>query len=497
LKRRTLQALLDQLTGLAAEQPVLALYEDAHWIDPSTLELLGMVVERIPRLRVLVLITFRPEFQPLWIGHAHVTALTMSRLGRRQGADLVARVSGDKPLPAEVLEQIVAKTDGVPLFVEELTKTGLESGLLADAGDRYELSGPLPPLAIPTTLHDSLMARLDRLAPVKEVAQIGAVIGREFSYEVLAAVAPMSANQLCDALEQLVNSELVFRRDTPPEATYTFKHALVQDAAYQSLLKSKRQELHARIAHALKRSPDVVEGAPEVLAQHLTDAGLAARAVPYWRRAGELAAGRSANVEAIAHLSKGLELVGTLPDAPEHLEEELALRLAIGGPLIATRSEAANEVERTYSRAWALCDQLGRSAELFPVLRGLWNCFLLRSDLQRARDLAERLVVLADEQGEYVVPWPGALEVQRCSSSVVFPTRRPRWTRASRSTMRSRPGRIQLTFCSTRNAPASCAGYIRHGPSGSLASPTAPWRLWKPRSPSVKDSPTHKASPLP
>ena len=254
-KRRTLQALVDQLAGLAAQQPVLALYEDVHWIDPSTLELLGLVIERIRQLPVLVLITFRPEFQPPWTGQAHVTTLTMSRLGRRQGADLVARVTGDKPLPAEIVEQIVARTDGVPLFVEELTKTVLESGLLADAGDRYELSGPLPPLAIPTTLHDSLMARLDRLAPVKEVAQIGAVIGREFSHELLAAVvAAVRADLLDDALDQLVASELIFRRGTPPEATYTFKHALVQDAAYQSLLKSKRQQLHARIAAGARRA---------------------------------------------------------------------------------------------------------------------------------------------------------------------------------------------------------------------------------------------------
>jgi class 3 adenylate cyclase len=290
-KRRTLQALVDQVAGLAAEQPVLALFEDVHWIDPSTLELLGIVIERIQRLPVLVLVSFRPEFQPPCTGYAHVTALTMSRLGRRQEADLVARVTGDKPLPAEIVEQIVARTDGVPLFVEELTKTVLESGLLADAGDHYELSGPLPPLAIPTTLHDSLMARLDRLAPVKEVAQTGAVIGREFSHELLAAVAPISANQLGDALEQLVSSELVFRRGAPPEATYTFKHALVQDAAYQSMLKSRRQQLHARIAEALEQQfPDISQTQPEALAQHLTEAGLAARAIPYWRRAGELAA---------------------------------------------------------------------------------------------------------------------------------------------------------------------------------------------------------------
>jgi class 3 adenylate cyclase/predicted ATPase len=398
-KRRTLRALVDQLAGPAAQQPVLALYEDVHWIDPSTLELVGLVIERIRQLRVLVLITFRPEFQPPWTGQAHVTALSMSRLARRQGAALVARVTGDKPLPAVIVEQIVARTDGVPLFVEELTKTILESGLLADAGDHYELHGPLPPLAIPTTLHDSLMARLDRLAPVKEVAQIGAVIGREFSHELLAAVAPMPVNLLDDAVQRLVDSELVFRRGTPPEATYSFKHALVQDAAYQSLLRSKRQQLHARIAQALEqRFQDAGETGPEVLAWHLTAAGLAERAIPYWRRAGESAAGRSDNAEAVAHLSKALELLGTLPDTPERTEEELALRLAIGGPLIAAKGYAAPEVEQTYGRASALCGQLGRSAELFPVLRGLWNCYLVRGELRRAHDLAERLVGLAEEQ---------------------------------------------------------------------------------------------------
>jgi class 3 adenylate cyclase/predicted ATPase len=399
-KRRTLQALVDQLGGLAAQQPVLALYEDVHWIDPSTLELMGLVIERIPQLRVLALITHRPEFQPPWTAHAHVTSLTMSRLGRRQGADLVARVTGDKPLPSEIVEQIVARTDGVPLFVEELTKTVLESGLLADAGNRYELTGPLPPLAIPATLHDSLMARLDRLAPIKEVAQIGALIGREFTHELLAAVSPLSEDKLGEALDQLVASELIFRRGTPPEATYTFKHALVQDAAYQSLLKSKLQQLHARIAEVLEeRLMDASETGPEVLARHLTDAGLAERAIPYWRRAGKLAAGRSANLEAIAHLSKGLELVETLPNAPERLEEELALRLAIGGPLVAARGYAAPEVERSYSRAWSLCEQLGQSAELFPVLRGLWSYLLVRGEFRRAHDLSARLVVLAEERG--------------------------------------------------------------------------------------------------
>ena len=444
-KRRTMQALVDQLAALAAEQPVLALYEDAHWIDPSTLELLGMVIESIRQLPVLALVTFRPEFQPPWTGQAHVTMLTMSRLGRRQGADLVARVTGDKPLPAEVVEQIVARTDGVPLFVEELTKTVLESGLLVDAGDRYKLAGPLLPLAVPTTLHDSLMARLDRLAPVKEIAQIGAVIGREFSHELLAVVAARPEAELRTGLEQLVSSELVFRRGTPPDATYMFKHALVQEAAYQSLLKSRRQQLHARIARVLQEQlTDAGETGPEVMALHLTEAGLADRAIPYWRRAGELAAARSANVEALAHLSEGLELVERLPDTPAQLDEELALRVAIGSPLIAIKGYAASEVEHTYSRAWALCDQLGRSAELFPVLRGLWNFHLVRGELRRANDLAERVVALAEEQeARFVAPWRGVLEVRRSSASAGLRMRWRSWTRASRSTIPSLPGTIR------------------------------------------------------
>ena len=309
-----------------------------HWIDPSTLELLGLVIERIRQLPVLVLITFRPEFQPPWTGQAHVTTLTMSRLGRRQGADLVARVTGDKPLPAEIVEQIVARTDGVPLFVEELTKTVLESGLLADAGDHYELSGPLPPLAIPTTLHELA----DGAPRPPRAGQGGRADRRRDRPRVLATSCSPRCRRcprtkLGDALDQLVGSELVFRRGAPPDATYSFKHALVQDAAYQSLLKSKRQQLHARIAEVLEeRFPDVGETQPEVLAQHLTEAGLAERAIPYWRRAGELAAGalgqcgsdRAPEQRARA----GRDAARTRRSASS---EELALRLAIGGPLIA------------------------------------------------------------------------------------------------------------------------------------------------------------------
>ena len=247
---------------LAQRQPVLMIVEDAHWIDPSTLETLALMVERIRNAAILLVITCRPEFVPPWTGHGNVTLLNLNRLSRRQGAEMIGELTGGKALPGEVFDQILAKTDGVPLFVEELTKTVLEPGFLRETGDRYELSGPLPPLAIPSTLQDSLMARLDRLAPVKEVAQIGACIGREFSYALLAAVSPLPAAELEDALERLVASELVFRRGSGPEAIYSFKHALVQDAAYESLLKSRRQQYHARIALTLIAQFPEVAGAP-------------------------------------------------------------------------------------------------------------------------------------------------------------------------------------------------------------------------------------------
>ena len=400
-KRRTLRALVDQLAGLAAQQPVLVLHEDVHWVDPSTLELLGLVVERVRRLPVLVLITFRPEFQPPWTGHAHVTTLTLSRLGRRQGADLVARVTGEKLLPVEIVEQIVVRTDGVPLFVEELTKTVLESGLLREEADRYELTGPLPPLAIPSSLPDSLLARLDRLAPVKEVAQIGAAIGREFSHELLAAVAPLGDNKLRDALAQLAEAELVFRRGAPPEASYVFKHALVRDAAYQSLLKSRRQQLHARIAQVLEeRFPETVETEPELLAQHCAEAGLAERAVDYWHKAGQRALARSAMAEAVAQLTKGLEVLNGLPGGPERQRRELGLQLALGQASLASKGFAAPETGRAYARASELCRELGDTSEIFPALYGRSVVHLQGGELAAAHEVARELLRLAEERDD-------------------------------------------------------------------------------------------------
>ena len=313
-KEKTIEALLAQMARLAAQQPVLMLFEDAHWIDPTSLELLTLTVARASKLPLLLLVTARPEFTPPWPAEAHVTTLPLARLGRREGATLVERSAGGKALPAEILEQILARTDGVPLFLEELTKTIIESGLLREEDGHYALDGALPPLAIPTTLHDSLMARLDRLAPVREVAQIGAAIGREFSYPLLSAVAQQPDDRLKEALDRLVRAELVFGRGEPPEAVYTFKHALVQEAAYASLLRERRRKLHARIAQALEGEfPEVAETQPELVAYHYAAAGLAAPAIDYYRRAAERAMAASANAEAIAHLTKGLELIDFAP----------------------------------------------------------------------------------------------------------------------------------------------------------------------------------------
>jgi hypothetical protein len=400
-KRRTMQALLIQLAGLAAEQPVLALYEDVHWMDPSTLELLGLVIERIQRLPVLALITFRPEFQPPWTGHAHVTSLTMSRLGRRQGADLVARVTGAKPLPDEVAAQILAKTDGVPLFVEELTKTVLESGLLQDAGDHWELSGPLPPLALPSTLHDSLLARLDRLAPVKEIAQIGAALGREFSYALLAAVTDRPDAELQAVLDQLVAAELVYRRGTPPDVIYSFKHALVQDAAYGTLLKSRRQQLHARIAQVLEaKFPEIPAATPELIAHHWTAGGQGEPAVRYWLQAGRRAAERSADSEAVAHLMKGLEALSLLPEGADRDAAELDLQIAMGTRLMALAGWTAPEVVRAWTRARELCDRTGNVERLATVLWGQWVVQHLGADLARGIDTAAQALDWAKGRGQ-------------------------------------------------------------------------------------------------
>ena len=303
-KDETLRTLVDLVEAAARKQPSVMLFEDAHWADPTTLEVLDLLIDRVRTVPLLVVLTHRPEFQSRWSGQGHVGALNLSKLTRPQSAAMVSALAGGKALPEALLQQILTRTDGVPLFVEELTKSILESGELKEAGDHYDYAGPARAVTIPSTLRDSLMARLDRFMPVKEIAQVGAAIGREFSYELIAAVAPMPQAQLDDALVQLSASGLAFRRGTPPEAIYTFKHALVQDAAYDSLLKSRRQELHGKIARVIEtRFPNIKTTEPEVLAHHLTAAGLAEAAIPLWQAAGQLALKRMALTEAISHLT--------------------------------------------------------------------------------------------------------------------------------------------------------------------------------------------------
>jgi class 3 adenylate cyclase len=316
-KEETLRALLGRLERLAARQPVLFVFEDAHWIDPTSREWLDLMIGRVPTLPVLLIITFRPEFPPPWVGHPQVTLLSLSRLAPRQRAVMIMRVTGGKPLPEEVTDQIIDRTDGVPLFIEELTKAVVESGLLADGGDRYTVVGSVPPLAIPTTLQGSLLARLDRLVPVREVAQIAATLGRQFSHELTGAIAGNPQEQVDDALGQLVGAELIFRRGVPPDAEYTFKHALVQDAAYSTLLRGRRQQLHARIAATLEgQFPEMAKTRPEVLARHCTEAGLVEKAVGYWAQAALTSSNRYAMVEADLQSRKGLALLPDLDEGP-------------------------------------------------------------------------------------------------------------------------------------------------------------------------------------
>jgi predicted ATPase len=400
-KEKTLHAQLTQLEGLAARQRVLMMFEDVHWSDPTTRELLDLLIERVPTLRVLVILTFRPEFTPPWIGRSHVTMLTLNRLPRRQGAEMIAFVTGGKALPKEIADQIVDRTDGVPLFIEELTKTVVESGIVAEAGGHYAVAGPMAPLAIPTSLHASLLARLDRLAPTREVAQIGAALGRSFSHELLRAVAEMPQQRIDDALAQLVTAELIFRRGTPPDAEYSFKHALVQDAAYSTLLRSSRQQLHARIAATLEnRFPEIVAAEPTTLAQHCTEAGLAEKAISYWLKAGQQSIARCAMIEAVAQLRKGLDLLSSIADETARWEQELDLQITLGPALMAAKGLAAPEPGEALARARYLCELLARPQQLGMVLRGQFLFGVVRGELDQAEQHAEEMLHLGEARND-------------------------------------------------------------------------------------------------
>jgi predicted ATPase/class 3 adenylate cyclase len=391
-KEKILQARLAQVEGLASQQPVLIVYEDLQWSDPSTRESLDLLVARVATLRILIVMTFRRDFAPPWVGLSHVTMLSLNRLPPRRCAEMIMQVTGGKRLPKEIIDQIVERTDGVPLFVEELTKTIVESGVVADAGDRYNAAGPLSQQAIPATLNDSLLARLDRLAPTREVAQIAAAIGRHFSYELISAVAAMPKQHIDEALTQLVSAELMLQRGNPPDSEYTFKHALVQDAAYSTLLRTGRQQVHARIVAVLERQfPETVTAQPALLAQHCEKASLTKEAASYYLKAGQQALRRSAMREANAQLQKGLDLTARLPDGPERQLLELDLQMALGRALMATRGNSAPAVGATFARAKVLAERLNRREYLVPLLHGQWSYHIVRSELKRALSHAQEV----------------------------------------------------------------------------------------------------------
>lgn len=384
-KARTLDALSDQLLALAETQPVLMVFEDLHWVDPTTQEWLDLMVERIPDAAVLALLTFRPEYQAPWVGQSRVTLMTLSRLAQQESVELVRNIVVDAGVDAQTLDEVVAKASGVPLFVEELTRALMEGGATN---------------AIPATIQASLLARLDRLGPAKRIAQIGAVIGREFGYRLVENASEVDEASLNEQLSALTDSQLVFARGVPPNAIYTFKHALVQDAAYESLLKSRRQELHHRIGTVLEEQfPGTVDTHPEILAHHYTMAGLTEAAVIHWQKAGQRATELSANIEAVGHFTKGIDLLGQLPNTTERIPQELDLQMALGTALRLTKGFAAPEVEATFSRALELCEQVGETPKRFMALWGVSYYYGVRSPGAKP-GLAEQLFQLAQSEGD-------------------------------------------------------------------------------------------------
>ena len=404
-RHRTLEALTAQVEALSRSEPVLMIFEDAHWIDPTSLEALGLMVDRLRTLKVLLIITYRPEFEAAWIGRPHVTALTLNRLGEREIAALIDRVTGNQPLPSNIRRDLIERTDGIPLFAEEMTKAVLE----ADGGEvarRTAAAIPWPSVAVPASLHASLMARLDRLGAAKDIAQIGAAIGREFSHSVLAAVARKPETEMQSALDRLIAAGLLFRQGIAPHASYLFKHALVQDAAYGTLLREPRRALHACIAEVLENEfTEIAESQPEVLARHCTEAGLIERAAALWGKAGLRSLERSALVEAVAQLTRALGQIATLPANPQVRRDQIRLQVALITPLIHVKGYAAPETKAASERARLLIEQaeaMGEPPEdpllLFSVLYGFWAHNYVACNGDVMRELASHFLALAEKQ---------------------------------------------------------------------------------------------------
>jgi tetratricopeptide (TPR) repeat protein len=401
-KQLTVEALAKYLLGRARLQPVLIIVEDVHWADPTTLELLQLLIGRVSSEQALLLITFRPDFSVKWQWHPHMTLISLNRLAQRQTTELAKGIAGGAELPDEVFNQILEKTDGVPLFIEEFTKAVLERRRPKEGSDTVR-AGPMN-FSIPATLHDSLMARLDRLPAARAAAQQAAVIGREFTYSMLAGISQQSETELREALQHLVSSELVYVLGAPLEATYTFKHALVRDAAYESLLKSRRQELHARIAAVLERDyPDVITRQPELIAYHLSEARLAEKAVTYWLLAADAAASRQAHQEAIAHCMKGLELVSRIDDRSLRHSVELRLQVRLGNSATSARGFSAPEVGTALYRARELCTGKGDERALHTILVGLYYFHANKAELREAEKLGLELLALGEARKDRVI----------------------------------------------------------------------------------------------
>jgi class 3 adenylate cyclase/predicted ATPase len=400
-RNATLDAIVAWLIELAEGTPVLMAWEDLHWADPTTLETLGMLIEQAPTAAVLVIATYRPELTPPWPQRSHMIPITLNRLERPEVEMMVGHLADGRPLPREVVDHIVAKADGVPLYVEELTKAILGSGVLEARGDAYVLTGALAQLHIPETLQDSLMARLDRAPRLREVAQLGSVLGREFAYDMISALAGLEEEMLQSGLGQLVVDELLYQRGRPPRSRYLFKHALIQDAAYQSLLKRTRQQYHQQAAKLLEdRFPEVASTQPELVAHHYTEANCPAPAIAYWHKAGMAAASKSANLEAIDQFRRGLAVVETLSDPRERAERELDLQMALGPALIATRPHSHPDIGRAYARAWELCRQFGDHRREFTALRGLQFSYLNLLDMEKSQHFAEEASRVAERLGD-------------------------------------------------------------------------------------------------
>ena len=408
-RQQTLEALVLQVATLSRQNPVLMVFEDVQWTDPTTLELFGLIVERIPTLHVLLIMTFRPEFEPPWTGRPYVTALTINRLGQREVSAMIDRVVGNKSLVERVREDIIERTDGIPLFVEEITKAVLEAESQRAAEHAIAVIPP-PALEVPASLHASLMARLDRLGPAKEVAQIGAAIGREFSRALLAAVVRKPEEELNSALDRLLAAGLVFRQGVPPDTSYLFKHALVQDAAHGTLLRGPRRALHARIAETLESQfADIVERQPELLARHCTQAGLIEKAAHLWGKAGQRSLDKSALLEAIEHITRALDQIEGLPATPALRREQIKLQVALLTPLIHVKGYAAPETKAAAERARLLIEQaeaLGEPPEdpllLFSVLYSFWVARFVAFNGKVMRELAAQFLALAEKQGAAV-----------------------------------------------------------------------------------------------